>query len=337
MEYGTEHACIQILRHLLFSLKTFYYGIIELGRTRQIVLQCRCRKHSLLDLRYIILRLDDFRQLGGLHAVNLHRKTLQRKAEMIFQLLYITALLPRLQSFGTRINQHPHIFRTRYHPIEIIGPYRILKLISRKAEAPPQFRRHERRTYASMREYALIGRHYYNCTEVQSSGLQRSHDLQSLERFASERHRRHAYKLAKKPDIRHREYLHIHQTVLQHGHRFIILFRIFSLQCQLRVLCRCCRNRSYNLLLIPDKDRYLAPVLGLRIGYSWSEYRIEQRGSAEVTLRNIVLGSRLDPAYDLKGLLVSSIPEQGIREHIPYLFMVEMPAVPPYGQMQLHR
>ena len=143
MVYCSEHSIIKRLRYLLFGFKPFDRSIVELCRTCEVILQSCRGKHGILDPGYILLRLDNIRKRSSLHASELDDRPFERHTEMILQLLYVPALLARLEAFCPRVDKHPDLLGTRYHPVEVISPYGILVLICRHSEALSQLRRDE--------------------------------------------------------------------------------------------------------------------------------------------------------------------------------------------------
>ena len=163
------------------------------------------------DSLKVLFRLRDVRlRLRDAYVLPHHLPDHVFIAILIFKLLYVAALLPRLESLCPRIVEEPDLPGPLDHPEEVIRPHRILVLVCRQPEALPQFRRNEGRTDIAAWENSLIAGHYHEIGEVQGPGLKRAHYLESPQRLSLERHGNGAHKLLKQMDIGCRKNLQVH-------------------------------------------------------------------------------------------------------------------------------
>ena len=91
-----------------------------------------------------------------------------------------------MESFGARIVNHIHLFCPAYHAVEIIGEYGLLKTRGGHVEATPNGSRDERALLQPPRINAFIDRGYDDVGDVETTRLQRSHNLDSLQRLTFE-------------------------------------------------------------------------------------------------------------------------------------------------------
>ena len=129
---------------------------------------------------------------------------------MVFQLLDIATFLSVADAFRAVVIDQPDLLRTLDHPVEIIGPDGILVLIGGQAEAPSEFRRDEGGAHAPTREHALVGAQDNQVPEIQGTGFQRPHHLQTLQRFPAERHGNALEQALQQADMRGRKDLQVH-------------------------------------------------------------------------------------------------------------------------------
>ena len=147
----------------------------------------------LLCLLNLLLRLRGLDGSG-------RRNPFEIYAEVILQLLYVAALLPRLKALRAAVVHKPHMLRALYHAVEIIRPHGILELICRKAEALSELRRNEGGAHAVPWEHPLIGAQHHKVPEIQRTGFQGAHYLKSAQGLSLERD---GYSLQKPPDNPH--------------------------------------------------------------------------------------------------------------------------------------
>ena len=143
---------------------------------------------------------DDVRDSVALRF-SLYETSFQFQVVVVLQLLDEPALLSVFKAFRAGVENQRHGLGPLDHPVEIICPDRILEFVGGKAESFPKFRRNEGGTDASSGEHSLVAGEYYQMLEIQCPGLKRPHDLESLERFAVERHGNGAQQLRKQPRV----------------------------------------------------------------------------------------------------------------------------------------
>ena len=116
---------------------------------------------------------------------------LHRQAVMVLELLDIAALLSGAQAVAPAVGQQPHPAGPADTAVKMIGRDRVLKLVGGQAEAPAEVVRYHRGRRIPGRESALVHREDYQVLEIQGPDLQRSHDLQTVQRLSAEgnRHR----------------------------------------------------------------------------------------------------------------------------------------------------
>ena len=108
---------------------------------------------------------------------------------MVTQLMHETAHLTTAQTGCSGVIDQADLFGPFDQPIEMVGPYTVLMLISRQPKTTAQVIGDEGIRRFMLRKHTLIHRENDQTIKIQRTGLQDTHNLQARERFSLKRDR----------------------------------------------------------------------------------------------------------------------------------------------------
>ena len=335
MEHGTQLAGVQRLRHLVFRFEMLDGMVIELGRTIQIVLEGGGGKDAVADGLDVLRLLPDFVALRRQFHSRRRDETLQRHAEVVLQLLDIPALLPCLEALRTAVVQKPDMLRPLDHAVEIVGPYAVLILEGRQAEALAEFRRDEGCAARAARESTFVRRQDHQVPEIQGTRFQRAHHLEPFQRLAPERDGLAGEELVQQMQPGGGQ--HVQADAVEQIDTLEIALGEVQFQQHRLHAAEFPAHVTHDVREVGGEGPVPGGVGLLGLQDHGAEHQVQERPALEVLLRDVVFRVLLDLLDDLLLLRRQDRAEEAVGEDGTDLAVVEIPAARLLPQALLHR